>query len=201
MKDFLKRHGEKVFLVVMALVCGWSLVGSVRSLGKPSVLPQEDQDAIARIRKQIRDGRPPPRNIAPYQEWLGANFDAHGIGKSTKAGPPPPERLVYGVPEKEGPRERHRPPVDGKLGLPGKLAVEASRARITVTWSAAEVTHARVDRYEVFGLKGKGERPEEPVGSAPGGAGPLSFIHSNLAPETTYSYWIRAVAKAAPPDN
>ena len=89
MKDFLKRHGEKVFLVVMALVCGWSLVGSVRSLGKPSVLPREDKDAIIRIRGQIQNGRPAPRKIAPYQEWLGANFDAHGIGEATKAGPLP----------------------------------------------------------------------------------------------------------------
>ncbi len=200
MKDFLKSHGEKVFLVVMALVCGWSLVGSVRSLGKPSVLPQEDQDAIARIRKQIQNGRPPPRKIAPYQEWLAANFDAHGIGKATKAGPPLPPRLVYEVPEKtEEPGDK--PPVDGSLGLPGKLAVEASRARITVSWAAAAAKHAKVDRYEIFSMKGKGERPETPVGSEPGGGGPFSFIHSNLAPETAYYYWVRAVAKAAPPNS
>jgi len=202
MKDFLKRHGEKVFLVVMALVCGWSLVGSVRSLGKPSVLPQEDQDAIARIRKHIRDGRPAPRKIAPYQEWLGANFDAHGIGKATEARGPIGERLVYERPEKpeDGGGEKTKS-VDGSLGRPGKLAVEASRARMTVSWAAAAAKHARVDRYEIFSLKGKGERPEEPVGSEPGAAGPFSFIHSNLDPETTYSYWIRAVAKPAPPDS
>lgn len=207
MKDFLKRHGEKVFLVAMALVCGWSLVGSVRSLGKPSVLPQEDQDAIAKIRRQIQNGRPPPSKIAPYQEWLGANFDAHGIAKATGAGPPPPVRLVYKRPEEAGggtPRPTRK--VEGSLGRPGKPAAKASRARVMVTWSTPPLppgvkSHVKVVRYEIFSLKGEGEPPEEPVGSEPGGRGPFSFTHSDLAPETTYFYWVRAVAKPAPPDS
>ena len=202
MKDFLKSHGEKVFLVVMALVCGWSLVGSVRSLGTPSVLPKEDQDAISRIQGQIQKGRPAPREIVLYQEWLGANFDAHGIGKATEAGGPIGERLVYKRPEKaEGRITPIVREVEGSLGRPGKPAAKASRARVTVTWSApAAAKHVRVDRYEVFSCKAKDERPEKPVGSEPGGSGPFSFTHSNLAPETTYSYWIRAVASPAPPD-
>jgi hypothetical protein len=192
MKDFLKRHGEKVFLVAMALVCGWSLLGSVRSLGRPSVLPQEDQGAIDRIQRQIQKGRPAPRKIAPYQEWLGANFEAHGIGKATGAGGPIGERLVYRRPERsEGEIEFEKRPVEGSLARPGKPAARASRARVTITWSAPAAKYVRVERYEVFSRKGEGEPPEKPVGSEPGGAGPFSFVHSDLAPETSYSYWIR----------
>ena len=71
----------------------------------------------------------------------------------------------------------------------GVFVADAQQTTLEVRWNASPSTF--VSGYQVYRSEGSGG-PYAPVGG-PLGAGSLSMIDGGLAPETTYSYVIRAL--------
>lgn len=193
MKAFFVNHAEKLFLVVVVLLAGWSLLGSYGSLTAPSVLSVENQNAKDIIDRTIRTRQAEPVPVAPYREWLRANLDGYGI-HARATGPvraPIVHEPPFGSAIREGVTE-----VPGRLGLPGKPSAASDRARVTVSWAAPKPQeNMRAVKFEVLRREEQGPWSAQPVYAAAG----LTFIDKDVKPETTYAYKIRAFAEPVPP--
>jgi len=190
MKGFFVGHGEKLFLVVVALIAGWSLFQSLKSLGTTEHVSEADKIKIEKIARELATKKAPPKVPAPYVDWLDANLDGHGIyaltvGKfpSPRVYEPPFETIIVGPTIKE---------VPGRIPLPADLEAEPHRAKITLSWTAPTARNMRILRFEVFRRKEGGAWGAEPVYTGTG----TSFEDRNLSPETEYAYKVRAVGVA-----
>ncbi|MHC5056003.1 MAG: hypothetical protein ACYTKD_14945 [Planctomycetota bacterium] len=193
MKGFLVNHGEKIFFVLVALIAGWSLFSSLTSLRATEVLPEADVRAIKKIDGELKTKKAPPKVLAPYGEWLGANLDGHGI-YALAVGPVASPRVYE--PPFEGTPPTEVEEVPGKIGLPSGLSAKGDRGRVTFGWSPSAVTNMRVSRYEVFRREEGGEWSAEPVYADTG----TTFVDKKVKPEAEYAYKVRAAGVPVPPD-
>jgi len=186
MKALLANHGEKLVLVLVAGIAGWSLYSSLTSLGATEHLPASDIAAIEKIDKELRTKKAEPKTIAPYGDTLQASLDGHGI-----------YALVVGVVESPrvyeppflGRVEVKNPEVVGKIGLPAELTATPDRGKVTFSWTASAAPNMRVMRYDVHRREEGGAWSAEAVYAGPA----TSFIDKKVKPETGYAYKVRAV--------
>ncbi len=192
LKAFLIHHGEKLFVLVVALVAGWSLFTSLKSLGASDVLPKADTEDIRKIAKELDTKVAPPKVAAPYGEWLQANLDGHGIYALAVGAVRSP--LVYEPPSMaKGPGTQVEE-VPGRIGLPGGLSAVPGRGKVTFSWTVPTVTDMSVSLCDVLRREEGGEWGAKPVYS---GAG-TSFVDKDVKPETVYAYKVRAAGVPAP---
>ena len=197
MKGFLIRHGEKLFLLVVALVAGWSLFQSLKSLGTTENISEGDKNKIDKIARELANKKAPPEVAAPYGDWLQANLDGHGIYALTAGRFPSP--LVYEPPFQSKKVVRRIEVVDGRIPLPAGLKAEPDRAKITFSWTAPSMdgTNMEILRFEVYRRKEGGAWGAEPVYTGDA----TSFEDRNLSPETEFAYKVRAVGVADTSDD
>ncbi|MHC4248780.1 MAG: hypothetical protein ACYS9X_06590 [Planctomycetota bacterium] len=194
MKGFLVSHGEKIAFVLVALVAGWSLFMSLTSLRATEVLPEADVRAIKKIGDELKTKKAPPKVLAPYGEWLGANLDGHGI-YALAVGPVASPR-VYEPPFMAEVIIKGKP-VDGNIGLPSGLSAKGDRGKVTFSWSGSAVTDMRVLRYEVFRREEDGDWGAEAVYADAA----TTLVDKKVKPETEYAYKVRAVGVPTPRDD
>jgi len=190
MKGFFVRHGEKLFLVVVALIAGWSLFQSLKSLGTTEHVSEADKSKIEKIARELATKKAPPKVPAPYVDWLQANLDGHGIYALTVGKFPSPR--VYEPPFETTTVGPTITEVPGRIPLPAGLEAEPHRAKITFSWTAPTASNMRILKFEVYRRKEGGAWGAEPVytGTA------TSFEDRNLSPETEYAYKVRVVGVA-----
>jgi len=194
MKGFLIKHGEKIFLALVAVFAAWSLFSSLGSLGTTEQISEGDRNAIDKIAREFKTKRAQPKVAPPYAEWLQSNLDGHGIYASAVASVASP--VVYEPPFEADIVKRVVKTVAGTIGVPTGLSATSDRGKVMFNWTASAAQHMSIRRYEVFRREENGPWSATPVYTG----GSTSFEDRNVKPETEYAYKVRAVGVEAPED-
>jgi hypothetical protein len=186
MKSLL-AHGEKLFLVIVLAIAGYSLFSSAMTFRRGTVLPPDTEKKFQDIDKAYDERKPPDPRKLTYADHLRATVRSG----TYKAGPGIAPWMIWPPPRPEtGVRY-----VTGLLGVPGGFKAAGERARVELSWSEASTEYVEVIAYQVFKWK-KGEGvPTEPTLPEETGT---SLVDDNVEAEETYFYKVRAVGVAAP---
>ena len=185
MKSLL-AHGEKLFLVIVLAIAGYSLFSSAMTFRRGTVLPPDTEEKFRDIEDAYNKNKPDPPKELSYAAHLRATVRSgtYKIGPRIdpwmiNEQPRPEEDTVY---------------VKGVIGVPGGLKATAQRGSVEVSWSEPSAEYVKVVAYQVFKWTGE-EAPTEPTFPNESGT---SLVDDRVEAEESYSYKVRAVGVAKP---
>lgn len=193
MRKLLFSHWEKLFLLAVLVLSGWSLYESLGGLGTSGVLSADLQRDISKIKDRLRDVRPKPDRYALPDSRARLAGKLVGKGFLDRAAPKLENRICHPEPLSE--IEIKVEDVPGKLGLPRNLAATADRGVVALSWTAPLALYAKVAAYQVFKRSPDGTYPAEAFKVVDG----TSLRDTDVKPQTEYFYQVKAVGQPVPP--
>jgi len=129
MKDLLLRHGEKVVVLIVLLLCGFWIMSGLNRFRTETGKGSKVSELVGKIEKYLDEHKAPKMPLPDFDEKMAGIIEC--CDALTVAQVPP--RIFWALPGKgEGPTPFSE---KGALTVPAGVRAEASRGEITLSWS------------------------------------------------------------------
>jgi hypothetical protein len=155
MKDLVVRHGEKVGAIIVLALCGYWMVNSLNTYNSAAGGKSKVAEKVKQIETILTDSKAQQVSVEEYDKKVGTIISCCDSMQIAKV----PMHLFWSLPEKGGILIGEE---NGKLGKPGDVKASASRGKVDVTWSQADVAVCIPEEFEVYRWVEKEGTPDKP---------------------------------------
>ena len=156
MKDLVVRHGEKVGAIIVLALCGYWMVMSLNTYNSAAGGKSKVAEKVKQIETILTDSKVQQVSVEEYDKKVGAIISCCDSLQVAQV----PSHIFWRIPDPGVGPELFRE--FGKLGKPSDVKATASRGRVDVTWSQAEIVACIPEEYEIYRWVDKEGTPDKP---------------------------------------
>jgi len=155
MKDLVIKHGEKVGAIIVLALCGYWTYNSLHIYNTVGGGKSKVSELVEQINTILTNSKAQEVPVEAYDKKVTAIISCCDSMQIAQV----PTHLFWSLPEKGGVLVGEAP---GRLGKPAEIKVSASRGKVDISWSQADVAVCIPEEFEIYRWVDKAGEPVKP---------------------------------------